>query len=200
MPHMGSRTTVKLKIAGLCLAAVANVLGGCSRATLHCMDDDVRAAVGKWRYVGKVGTSGTSSAAGVGRPAVLDLRPDGTFTAAYEAPFPSDVPGGSLSGVWSGGRRCAGLLYLGGTQVGTEPRIPFASLISVDGDVLVLNGATAAFFSARYERSDRSPAGGAAAPEASVSDRTATAAAPPATSTPSGPRPKPTLYNPWRGR
>jgi hypothetical protein len=206
-------TTVKRKMSWLCLAAGLSLVGGCSGSNPHCRIDDASAAYGKWRYAGKVGASGTSSAAGVDRPAQIELRADGTFIAQYEAPFPSDVPGGTLSGTWSGGQRCAGLLYLSGTQVVTEPRIPRISVISVDDKgVLVLNGATAAFFDAQYERSDR-PAAKAAAPaekgsaappnEAASPDAAAPPAAmeaPATTPTPSGPRAKPTLYNPWHGR
>lgn len=191
---------LKTAISWLCLLA-SLALTGCSGPQLHCMVDDVHAAVGKWRYVGKVGASGSSSAAGVDRPAMLDLRADGTFTAQYEAPFPAEVPSGSLTGTWNGGRRCAGLLYLGGTQVGTDPRIPFASLINVENDVLVLNGATASFFSAQYEPADRPAKSGAATPEAGESQPAAPAAAaeaPQETPTPSGP--PPTLPNPWHGR
>lgn len=220
MASMRTSTTMKLKISWLCLAAGLSLLGGCSGTSPHCRSDDASAAFGAWRYAGKVGSSGAVSAAGTERPARLELRSDGTFTAEYEAPFPSEVPGGKLSGRWSGGKRCAGMLYLAGTQVVTEPRIPRISVISVDDKgVLVLSGATTAFFDAQYERVDRpaaaeaapAPASGAVVPAGAAipagaavpAGEAAPAAAaeePAATPTPSTPRPTPTFYNPWHGR
>ena len=178
-------------LAGLTVAAA------CAAQTPHCMTADMQSPLGRWRYVGKVGSTEGESARGVERPAQLEFRPDGTFTALYEPPLPSELSAATLSGTWGGGKRCAGSLLFSGTEIATEPRIPRTSVMQIEGDRLVLYGAASGFFNAQYERSDRAaPADGLPLPTAAA-EAEDTPVAPGATSTPGVRKPTP---NPWRGR
>ena len=187
--HLTRKATILLAS----LAAGLTMFHGCSGTSPHCLIDDAQSVLGKWRYTGKVGSPGSPSASEGERPAQLEFRPDGTFTALYDAPAPADISGGKLNGRWNGGRNCAGSLFLAGTEVATDPRIPRTSVMRVDGDRLLLFGSASGFYDAEYERVDR-PAPSAAAAAAIA----ATATPSPATDTPTeGPRaPTP---NPWRG-
>ena len=187
----------KAKISLFLLLAGLSVASSCATQSPHCMTVDMSTPVGQWRYVGKVGSTGDTSASGVERPAQFEFRADGTFTAIYEPPLPSELSAATLTGTWGGGKRCAGSLLSSGTQVATTPGIPRTSVILIEHDSLILYGVASGFFSAQYERGDR-PATGAAVPPPTVAGEVEdTPMAPSATPTPGVRKPTP---NPWRGR